>query len=104
MAAELNSSEDILTLEDDNLETTDELSLTELNERLGDIHISIESILRENKETRNEVVQLKETVLEPPGGGVLGSIFAGYGPQTSPNPYPIVVYSVANYRPHLSHF
>ena len=37
-------------------------------------------------------------------GGVLGSIFAGYVPLASPNPYPIIVYSVANYRPHLSHF
>ena len=37
-------------------------------------------------------------------GGVLGSIFAGYVPLASPNPYPIIVYSVANYRPHVSHF
>ena len=37
-------------------------------------------------------------------GGVLGSIFAGYVPLASPNPYPIIVYSVANHRPHLSHF
>ena len=38
------------------------------------------------------------------GGGVLGSGFAGYVPLVSQNPYPIIVYSVANYRPHLSHF
>ena len=38
------------------------------------------------------------------GGGLLGSIFAGYVPLASQNPYPIIVYSVANYRPHLSHF
>ena len=38
------------------------------------------------------------------GGGVLGSIFAGYVPLASPNLYPIIVYSVANYRPHVSHF
>ena len=38
------------------------------------------------------------------GGGVFGSIFAGYVPLASQNPYPIIVYSVANYRPHLSHF
>ena len=38
------------------------------------------------------------------GGGVLESIFAGYVPLASPNPYPIIVYSVANHRPHLSHF
>ena len=63
MAAELNSSEDNLTLDDENLETTDEPSLTELKEMLVDIQISIQSIPRENKESRNEVVQLKETVL-----------------------------------------
>ena len=40
----------------------------------------------------------------PGGGGVLGSIFAGYVPLASPNPYPIIVYSVANYRPQVSHF
>ena len=36
--------------------------------------------------------------------GVLGSSFAGYVPLTSQNPYHIIVYSVANYRPHLSYF
>ena len=39
--------------------------------------------------------------------GILGSIFAGYVPLASPDPphpYPIIVYSVANYRPHVSHF
>ena len=41
-----------------------------------------------------------------PGGGegVLGLIFAGYVPLASQSPYPIIVYSAANYRPHLSHF
>ena len=37
-------------------------------------------------------------------GGVLGLTFAGYVPLASQIPYPIIVYSVANYRPHLSHF
>ena len=37
-------------------------------------------------------------------GGALGSIFAGYVTLASQDPYPIIVYSVANYRPHLSHF
>ena len=37
-------------------------------------------------------------------GGVLGLIFAGYVLLASQSPYPITVYSVANYRPHLSHF
>ena len=39
-----------------------------------------------------------------PGGGLLGSSFAGYVPLSSQNPHPIIVYSVANYRPHPSHF
>ena len=43
-------------------------------------------------------------VTEPAPGGVLGSNFAGYVPLASQNPYPIIVYSVTNYRPHLSHF
>ena len=38
------------------------------------------------------------------GGGLLGSIFARYVPLVSHNPYLIIIYSVANYRPHLSHF
>ena len=38
------------------------------------------------------------------GGGVLpGSIFAGYVPLASHNPYPIIVYFVPNYRSHISH-
>ena len=39
-----------------------------------------------------------------PGGGVPRSIFARYVTLASPNPYPIIVYSVADHRPHLSHF
>ena len=39
----------------------------------------------------------------PGGGGVLGIAFAGYVPLASWSPYPIIVYFVANYRPHLSH-
>ena len=43
-----------------------------------------------------------------PGGsgeeGLLGLLFAGYVLLASQSPYPIIVYSVANYRPHLSHF
>ena len=38
------------------------------------------------------------------GGGGLGLIFAGFVPLASQNPYPIIVNSVAKYRPHLSHF
>jgi len=47
---------------------------------------------------------LGETVSREVGGGVLGPIFAGYVPVASPNPYPIIVCSAANYRPHVSHF
>ena len=38
------------------------------------------------------------------GGGLLWLIFAGYVPLASQRPYPIIVYFVANYRPHLTHF
>ena len=38
------------------------------------------------------------------GGGSLESIFAGYVLLASQNSYPIIVCSVANGRPHLSHF
>ena len=38
------------------------------------------------------------------GGGVFGSSFAGYVLLASQSPYSIIVYYVANYRPHLSHF
>ena len=37
------------------------------------------------------------------GFRVLGLIFAGYVLLASQSPYPIIVYSVANYRSHLSH-
>ena len=46
----------------------------------------------------------KITIVAAARGGVLGSIFAGYVPLASPVPYPIIVYSVANYGPHVSHF
>ena len=36
------------------------------------------------------------------GGVLLGLIFAGYVPLASQSPYPIIVYSVANYRPLIS--
>ena len=38
------------------------------------------------------------------GGGVLGLMFAGYMPLASQSPNPIIVYFLANYRPHVSHF
>ena len=38
-----------------------------------------------------------------PWGGVLGLIFAGYVPLASQHPYPIMVYSVTNYKPHICH-
>ena len=33
-----------------------------------------------------------------------GSVLAAYVPLASQSPYPIIVYSEPNYRPHLSHF
>ena len=39
----------------------------------------------------------------PPGGGVLGLIFAVYVPLASQSPHPLTIYSVANYR-HLVTF
>ena len=52
---------------------------------------------------------MNETLVTMPGGGgVLESSFAVYVPLASQNPYPIyslfLVYFVANYKPHLSHF
>ena len=41
------------------------------------------------------------------GGGeiwLLELIFVGYVPLASQYPYPIIVYSVAKHRPHVSHF
>ena len=38
------------------------------------------------------------------GRGYLGKFFSDHVPLASPNPYPIVVYSVANHKPHPSHF
>ena len=38
------------------------------------------------------------------GGEVTFDIFVGYVPLASQSPYPIIVYFVANYRLHLSHF
>ena len=63
MASALNNSEANPTFDDENLETN-EPTLAELKEMLIDIQISIQGILRENKEMRRELAQLKETVLE----------------------------------------
>ena len=46
----------------------------------------------------------KGDVVQGGGGGELELIFAGYVLSASQSPYPIIVYSVANYIPHLSHF
>ena len=60
------------------------------------------------KGKRSKPVEDQDDKTDDPGGGggrgVLGPIFAGYVPLASQNPYPIIVYSVASYRPHLSHF
>ena len=44
------------------------------------------------------------TAEQPGGGGGLESIFAGYVPMAYQKPYPMIVYSVANYGPHLCLF
>ena len=46
----------------------------------------------------------KETFPRIGGGGVLGLIFAGHVPLASQGPFPVTFYSVANYRPQVSHF
>ena len=38
------------------------------------------------------------------GGGGMGYFFSRYVPLASQSPYSIMVYSVAKYRSHLSHF
>ena len=46
---------------------------------------------------------LNMAVAEKLGCKVLRLIFAGYVPLASQSTYPIIVYYVANYRPHLSY-
>ena len=75
----LNSSKGNHTLDDENLEATDEPTRAELKEMLVDIPISIQSNLHKNKETRREVVQLKETVLEQ---NTIYSFVENYGSQS----------------------
>ena len=53
--------------------------------------------------TPTQKFKLEKSTLNT-GGAVLGLIFAWYVPLASQSPYPIIVYAVANYRPHLSHF
>ena len=52
----------------------------------------------------NSDVEMTDTEEGGGGEGYLCQGFAGYVPLASQNPHPIRVYSVANYRPHLSHF
>ena len=42
-------------------------------------------------------------LFNPEGGGEGYLVCTWYVPLASQNPYPIIVYSVASYRPHLSH-
>ena len=56
---------------------------------------------------RENVKCMKQNPRAGGGGGgvvVLGLIFAVYVPLASQNLYPIIVHSVANFRPHFSHF
>ena len=60
---------------------------------------------RMNETKQTSFIEKSLSSLNPGwGGGVLGLSFAGYVLLASQNPYPIIVYSVASYRPHLSHF
>ena len=53
-----------------------------------------------------ELIFLFIYVLSAPGGKGVGTwvMFAGYVPVACQSPYPIIVYLLANYRPHLGHF
>ena len=44
------------------------------------------------------------SIYSPGGERLLGLIFAGYVPLASQDPYPIIAYSVARYKPRLGHF
>ena len=58
----------------------------------------------QNFKSVNEIVECEnsdECYQPGGGGGVLGLMFAGYVPLASQSPYPILVYFLANYRPHL---
>ena len=46
-------------------------------------------------------LQSLHSIVQPGERGLLESIFVGYVQLTAESPYPIIVYSVANYRPHL---
>ena len=75
----LNSSKGNHTLDDENLEATDEHTRAELKEMLVNIQTTIQSNLHKNKETRREVVQLKETVLEQ---NTIHSFVENYGSES----------------------
>ena len=57
---------------------------------------------RSEEKNTSAVPRLEKGRLYTPG--VLGLMFVGYVPLASQSPYPIIVYFLANYRPHLSHF
>ena len=60
---------------------------------------------RENATKNMSVLPgLPNTTIEPGGGGELGLMFAGLVPLASQSPYPILVYFLANYRLHPTHF
>ena len=59
--------------------------------------------LSKDHSTLFRTLQFSQIALDS-GEGVLGSGFAGYVPLASQNSHPIIVYSLTNYRPHLSHF
>ena len=60
--------------------------------------------LRKWSVTRCTLRRVRWSPLTRDSGGVLGLMFAGYVSLASQSPYSFIVYSVANYRCHLSHF
>ena len=60
------------------------------------------ALVVQNCQQEHFLPYINHSVQDP--GGLLGLIFAWYVPLASHNPYPVIVYSVAKYRPHPRHF
>ena len=60
------------------------------------------ALVVQNCQQEHFLPYINHSVQDP--GGLLGLIFAWYVPLASHNPYPVIVYFVAKYRPHPRHF